>query len=62
MLITKEIAIKVRKKRAVECLGKVALAKKLGVTPPTLGKVERGDYDAPKRIYGSVMTWLVEEI
>mgnify|MGYP000948106968 CR=1 FL=1 len=43
MLITKEIAIKVRKKRAVECLGKVALAKKLGVTPPTLGKVERGD-------------------
>lgn len=62
MLITKEIAIKVRKKRAVECLGKVALAKKLGVTPPTLGKVERGDYDAPKRIYESVMAWLVEEI
>lgn len=54
MLITEEIAIKVRKKRAVERLGKVALAKKLGVTPPTLGKVENGNYDAPKRIYESV--------
>ncbi|HEM4250811.1 transcriptional regulator [Streptococcus hyovaginalis] len=62
MLITEEIAIKVRKKRAVERLGKVALAKKLGVTPPTLGKVENGNYDAPKRIYESVMTWLVEEV
>lgn len=60
MLITEEIAVKVRKKRAVECLGKVALAKQLGITPPTLGKVERGDYDAPRRIYEAVMTWLVD--
>lgn len=61
MLITKGIAEKVRKKRAVEFLGKVELAKKLAITPSTLGKVERGNYDAPKRIYESVMIWLVEE-
>lgn len=60
MLITDEIAVKVRKKRAVECLGKVELAKKLKITPPTLSKVERGNYDAPRRIYQSVMEWLTD--
>lgn len=62
MLITEEIAVKVRKKRAVERLGKVELAKMLKITPPTLARIENGNYDAPKRIYESVMTWLVDDI
>lgn len=62
MLITEEVAIKVRKKRAVEQLGKVELAKKLKITPPTLAKIEQGDYDAPRRIYQSVMEWLTEDL
>ncbi|HER6629526.1 TPA: hypothetical protein VL627_000708 [Streptococcus pyogenes] len=39
MLITENIAVKVRKKRAVKQLGKVELSKKLGITPPTLSKL-----------------------
>lgn len=62
MLITVETAIRVRKKRAVEQFGKVELAKKLGITPPTLAKIENGNYDAPKRIYQSVMNWLIEDL
>jgi predicted transcriptional regulator len=58
MLITIETAIKVRKKRAVEQLTKKALSEKLGIKSQTLTKVEQGDYDAPRRIYQSVMDWL----
>lgn len=61
MLITENIAVKVRKKRAVKQLGKVELSKKLGITPPTLSKIEAGNYKAPKRIYASVMEWLAED-
>ena len=42
-------------------LGKVQLAKKLKITPPTLAKIEAGNYDAPKRIYESVIEWLLED-
>lgn len=62
MLIDEAVAVKVRKKRAVEKIGKVSLAKKLNITPTTLSKVEQGDYDAPRRIYQSVMNWLVEDL
>ncbi|MEW4354440.1 transcriptional regulator [Streptococcus pneumoniae] len=62
MLITEEIAIKVRKKRAVEQLGKIELAKKINITTRTLAKIEQGDYDAPRRIYQSVMEWLTEDL
>ncbi|HEQ1451232.1 TPA: helix-turn-helix transcriptional regulator [Streptococcus pyogenes] len=55
------MAVKVRKKRAVKQLGKVELSKKLGITPPTLSKIEAGNYKAPKRIYASVMEWLAED-
>ncbi|KKF45234.1 helix-turn-helix transcriptional regulator [Streptococcus uberis] len=61
MIITEEIAIKVRKKRAVSQLGKVELSKKLGIVPPTLAKIEQGNYKAPKRIYQAIMEWLVSE-
>lgn len=62
MLITEETATKVRVKRAIQTLGKVETAKMLRVTPPTLAKIEKGNYDAPKRIYESVMNWLIEDL
>lgn len=62
MLITIETAIKVRKKRAVEQLTKKALSEKLGIKSQTLTKVEQGNYDAPKRIYQSVMDWLTYDL
>lgn len=61
MLLTIEHAKKVRRKRGELQLGKVQLAKKLKITPPTLAKIEAGNYDAPKRIYESVMEWLLED-
>ncbi len=61
MLLTESNARKVRRTRADLQLGKQELAKKLQLTPPTLAKVEQGNYDAPKRIYQSVMEWLVED-
>ncbi|MCB2835923.1 transcriptional regulator [Streptococcus dysgalactiae] len=61
MLITKDIAVKVRKKRAVKQLGKVELSKQLGIVPPTLAKIEAGNYKAPKRIYQAIMEWLIED-
>lgn len=62
MLITVETAVKVRKKRAVEQLTKKALSEKLGIKSQTLTKVEAGDYDAPRRIYQSVMDWLIDDL
>ena len=61
MLITEDHARKVRRKRADLRLTKKATAEKLGIKPQTLTKVEQGNYDAPKRIYQSVMEWLVED-
>lgn len=60
MIITNSTAIAVRKKRAVEMLTKAQLAEILNIDRRTLVKVEQGNYDAPKRIYQSVMEWLVE--
>lgn len=62
MLITEDFAKKVRRKRADLQLGKMELAKRLNVTAPTLAKVEKGNYDAPRRIYESVMNWLIEDL
>lgn len=61
MLLTIEHAKKVRRKRGELQLGKVQLAKKLKITPPTLAKIEAGNYDAPKRIYESVIDWLLDD-
>ena len=60
MLITEDHARKVRHKRADLMLTKKETAEKLGIKPQTLTKVEQGNYDAPKRIYQSVMDWLLE--
>lgn len=62
MLITVEHAEKVRVKRGRLDLTKGATAKKLNVTPRTLKLIEAGNYDAPKRIYESVMNWLIEDL
>lgn len=61
MLLTIEHAKKVRRKRGELQLGKVQLAQKLKITPPTLAKIEAGNYDAPKRIYESVIDWLLDD-
>lgn len=61
MLLTVEHAKKVRRKRGELQLGKVQLANILKITPPTLAKVEAGNYDAPRRIYENVMNWLLED-
>ncbi|HEM6117130.1 helix-turn-helix transcriptional regulator [Streptococcus hyovaginalis] len=62
MLITKDIAEKVKIKRAKRDMTKTALADGLGVSRGIVRKIEAGDYDAPKRIYQSVMNWLVEDL
>lgn len=62
MLITLDHARKVRRKRADLMLTKKATAERLGIKPQTLTKVEQGNYDAPRRIYESVMNWLVEDL
>ncbi|HEL1999400.1 TPA: transcriptional regulator [Streptococcus suis] len=61
MLITKKHAEKVRSKRGRLALTKISLAEKLSISTKTLAKIETGNYDAPKRIYQSVMEWLVED-
>lgn len=60
MYITNNIGILVRKKRAVEMLTKSKLSEILHIDIRTLNKVELGNYDAPKRVYQSVMEWLME--
>ena len=62
MLIDENIAEKVRVKRGRLDLTKSETAKRMNVTPRTLQKIEQGNYDAPKRIYQSVMEWLVEDL
>lgn len=62
LLITLELAEKVRVKRAKNQQTKKAVAEILGIKPQTYTKVENGDYDAPKRIYQAVMNWLVEDL
>ena len=61
MMITKEIAEKVRIKRGRFSLTKIKVSKQLNISRSTLDKVEAGNYDAPRRIYESVMNWLLED-
>ena len=62
MLITDSISEKIRAKRGREDLTKTQVATLLGVSRTTLIKIEKGNYDAPKRIYESVMNWLIEDL
>lgn len=61
MLITIEHAEKVRVKRGRLDLTKGETAKRMNVTPRTLKKIEQGDYDAPRKIFASVMNFLIED-
>ena len=62
MLINEELAEKVIVKRAKKRMTKTSTALALNITRNTLNKIEQGNYDAPKRIYQSVMEWLVEDL
>lgn len=61
MIISAEYAEKVRIKRAKLNLTKTELSKKLDVSRQTISKIEVGNYKAPRRIYQSVMEWLVDD-
>lgn len=62
MIITKEVGEKIKIKRAKNNLSKTSVAKKLGIARSTLLKIENGNYNAPKRIFQSVMNWLIEDL
>ena len=62
MLIDENIAEKVIVKRAKKRMTKTSTALALNITRGTLNKIEQGNYDAPNRIYKTVMEWLVEDL
>lgn len=61
MIITSEIAEKVIVKRAKKRMTKTELSDLLHISRQTLVKIEAGNYKAPKRIYQSIMEWLIED-
>ena len=62
MLIDENIAEKVIVKRAKKRMTKTELSELLNISRPTLTKIESGNYKAPKRIYQTIMEWLVEDL
>ncbi|MGT2979666.1 helix-turn-helix domain-containing protein [Streptococcus alactolyticus] len=62
MIISKEIAEKVRIKRGKLAMTKQELCLKLGIARQTLVKIEKGEYKCPVRIYESVVNWLLEDL
>lgn len=62
MLISEKVSSLVRHKRVDSRLSKTQLAETLNIARSTLAKIEKGNYDAPKRIYESVMNWLIEDL
>lgn len=61
MIITSDIAEKVIVKRAKKRMTKTELSELLNISRQTLVKIEAGNYKAPKRIYQTIMEWLVED-
>ncbi|NKN41204.1 helix-turn-helix domain-containing protein [Streptococcus alactolyticus] len=62
MLISEKASSLVRHKRVDNGFSKSQLAENLNIARSTLVKIEKGNYDAPKRIYESVMNWLIEDL
>lgn len=62
MLITTEMAEKVRVRRARLMMNKTTLSTRLGIARQTLVKIERGQYNCPSRIYEKVVEWLLEDL
>lgn len=60
MLITQKQARAIRRKIGDKQLKQYEVAKELGVSPSTIPKIVSGKYEAPRRIYQSVMEWLIE--
>ncbi|WP_421038547.1 DNA-binding protein [Streptococcus hyointestinalis] len=61
MLITSTQARAIRRKIADKQLKQYEFAKEVGVASRTVPKIISGNYNAPKRIYQSVMEWLAED-
>ena len=61
MIITSDIAEKVIVKRAKKRMTKTELSELLNISRQTLVKIEAGNYKAPKRIYQTIMEWLIED-
>lgn len=61
MIITSDIADKVLVKRAKKRMTKTELSELLNISRQTLVKIEAGNYKSPKRIYQSIMEWLIED-
>lgn len=61
MLITKEIADRVKVKRALTDTTKSSLQTLWGISYQTMAQVEKGDYDAPRRVYDKVMELLADD-
>ena len=62
MIISEKVSSLVRHKRVDNDLTKSEVAKELNIARRTLVKIESGNYDAPKRIYESVMNWLIKDL
>ena len=62
MLIDENIAEKVIVKRAKKRMTKTELSELLNISRLTLAKIEAGNYKAPKRIYQTIMEWLIEDL
>jgi len=62
MLISEKVSRLVRHKRVDNGLTKSDVAKELNISRKTLVKIESGNYNAHKRIYESVMNWLIEDL
>lgn len=61
MLITNEMAERIRIKRAVNRQTMKDLAQELGTTYKTLSLIEKGNYDVRRDIYVRVERWLEGE-
>lgn len=61
MIITSDISEKVIVKRAKKRMTKTELSELLNISRQTLVKIEAGNYKAPKRIYQTIMEWLIED-
>lgn len=61
MLITNEMAERIRIKRAINRQTMKDLAQELGTTYKTLSLIEQGDYDVRRDIYDRVERWLDDE-
>lgn len=61
MIITNVQTKAIRRKIADQQLKQYQFANQVGIANHTAKKILAGNYNAPKRIYASVMEWLAED-